>query len=186
MNKTEKLNKQVKSKRRVLKFGEVYTSFQTVNNIIDLVGDEAARHDSRFLDPACGDGNILIALLDRKLYSLEKTLQKNIDEFKRKSIVTLGSIYGIDKLQDNIIEARKRIVNKFEKKYIKLFGNSPDNNILSYAEHIVNKNIIFGDTLTQQNYESGREIVFSEWILHNAEIIKVDHSIKDLLKKAKG
>ena len=64
-----KVIKQIKSKRRVTEFGEVNTSFQTIENIIDLVGSEAMRYDSKFLDPACGDGNFLSSLLDRKLAS---------------------------------------------------------------------------------------------------------------------
>ena len=65
------VTKQIKSKHRVTEFGEVNTSFQTIGNIIDLVGNEAMRYDSKFLDPACGDGNFLLALLDRKLASFK-------------------------------------------------------------------------------------------------------------------
>ena len=48
------MTKQIKSKHRVTEFGEVNTSFQTIENIIDLVGNEAMRYDSKFLDPAMG------------------------------------------------------------------------------------------------------------------------------------
>ena len=71
-----KTTKQIKSRHRVTKYGEVNTSFQTIKNIIDLVGSEAMRYDSKFLDPACGDGNFLLALLDRKLASLKENLIK--------------------------------------------------------------------------------------------------------------
>ena len=65
------VTKQVKSKHRVTEFGEVNTSFQTIEHIIDLVDNEAMRYDSKFLDPACGDGNFLLVLLERKLTSCE-------------------------------------------------------------------------------------------------------------------
>ena len=64
MNKT---NKQIKSKERVSRHGEVYTSEREVNNMLDLVKNETERLDSRFLEPACGDGNFLINILERKM-----------------------------------------------------------------------------------------------------------------------
>ena len=58
---------QVKSKERVSGFGEVFTNKREVNAMLDLVKEESYRVDSRFLEPACGTGNFLVAILDRKL-----------------------------------------------------------------------------------------------------------------------
>ncbi len=60
------MNNQVKSKSRVADFGEVSTSEREVNEILDLVKQKTERLDSRFLEPACGDGNFLIEVLNRK------------------------------------------------------------------------------------------------------------------------
>ena len=57
----------VKSKQRVADHGEVFTPTALVEAMIDLVAGEAERIDSRFLEPACGDGNFLIPVLTRKL-----------------------------------------------------------------------------------------------------------------------
>ena len=175
------VTKQIKSKHRVTEFGEVNTSFQTADNIIDLVGNEAMRYDSKFLDPACGDGNFLLALLDRKLTSLKRKSCKNTTLCEEKLMITLGSIYGIDKLNDNIVEARIRILKRFSDAYVKLFDSEVKKHTIRSAEYIVSKNIIFGDLLTLENYESGNEIIFSEWLFSNMQIKKVDHRIKDLL-----
>ncbi len=80
-------------------------------------------------------------------------------------MIALGSIYGIDKLKDNIVEARIRILKRFSNAYAKLFDSEVKKNTLCSAEYIVSKNIIFGDLLTLENYESGNEIIFSEWFL---------------------
>ena len=179
------VTKQIKSKHRVTEFGEVNTSFQTIEHIIDLVGNEAMKYDSKFLDPACGDGNFLVSLFDRKLASLEGKLHKNNTLCVEKLMIILGSIYGIDKLKDNIVEARIRILKRFSDAYAKLFDSEVKKHTICSAEYIVSKNIIFGDVLTLENYESGNEIIFSEWCFSNMQITKIDHRIKDLLNYSK-
>lgn len=179
------VTKQIKSKKRVTEFGEVNTSFQTIEHIIDLVGNEAMRYDSKFLDPACGDGNFLVALFDRKLSSLEGKLHKNATLCEEKLMIALGSIYGIDKLKDNIVEARIRILKQFSNAYAKLFDSEVKKNTLCSAEYIVSKNIIFGDVLTLEDYESRNQIIFSEWFFSNMQINKIDHRIKSLLNYSK-
>lgn len=66
------MTKQIKSKQRVADHGEVFTREQEVNAMLDLVEDETLRIESRFLEPACGDGNFLIQILKRKLEIVEK------------------------------------------------------------------------------------------------------------------
>ena len=59
--------KQVKSRERVAAHGEVFTAEREVKAMCDLVKPETERIDSRFLEPACGDGNFLAEILTRKL-----------------------------------------------------------------------------------------------------------------------
>ena len=59
--------KQVKSRQRVADHGEVFTAEREVKAMCDLVKSETERIDSRFLEPACGDGNFLAEILRRKL-----------------------------------------------------------------------------------------------------------------------
>ena len=57
----------VKSKQRVADHGEVFTPDWMVEDMLNLVKGETERIESRFLEPACGDGNFLIPILKRKL-----------------------------------------------------------------------------------------------------------------------
>ena len=61
------MSAQIKSKTRVRDKGEVFTNPREVNAMLDLVKQETERIDSRFLEPACGNGNFLIEILIRKL-----------------------------------------------------------------------------------------------------------------------
>lgn len=56
----------IKSKRRVADHGEVFTPPWLVEQMFDLVKAETERIDSRFLEPACGSGNFLLLILQRK------------------------------------------------------------------------------------------------------------------------
>ncbi len=65
MEKSEQ-NKQVVSKQRVRDHGEVFTQEREVNAMLDLVRGETERIESRFLEPACGTGNFLVLISERK------------------------------------------------------------------------------------------------------------------------
>ena len=67
---------QIKSRERVADHGEVFTAEREVNAMLDLVARECLRPDSRFLEPACGDGNFLAAILERKLGELRRKYKK--------------------------------------------------------------------------------------------------------------
>ena len=109
------MNTQIKSKQRVEDHGEVFTAEREVNAMLDLVNTESERVDSRFLEPACGDGNFLSEILRRKL-DVAKRLsvpprKRKIQpaEFEKQSVIAVTSIYGIDLLIDNVISCRKRL-----------------------------------------------------------------------------
>ncbi|MCK9588717.1 MAG: N-6 DNA methylase [Terrimicrobiaceae bacterium] len=61
----------MKSKQRVADHGEVFTPSWMVEAMLDLVKGETGRIDSRFLEPACGNGNFLVPVLRRKLAAVE-------------------------------------------------------------------------------------------------------------------
>jgi len=58
---------QVVSKKRIADHGEVFTAEREVNAMLDLVRHETERIESRFLEPACGTGNFLVPILEKKL-----------------------------------------------------------------------------------------------------------------------
>ena len=89
----------IKSRERVQQHGEVFTSPREVNAMLDLVKHETERIDSRFLEPACGDGNFLVEILRRKLAVCRRYVaqQKNTQlEYEKNCILAVSSIYGID------------------------------------------------------------------------------------------
>jgi len=159
-------DKQVKSKKRVADHGEVFTSEREVNAMLDLVKQETDRIDSRFLEPACGTGNFLIEILNRKLSVVKKKYQKSQLEYERYAIIVISSIYGVDILQDNIDEARKRLFEIFKNQYTDLYRSSLNDDYLKSVHFILTRNIICGDALTLKTVGLIEEpIVFSEWSL---------------------
>ena len=102
-------NPQVKSKKRVADHGEVFTNPREVNAMLDLVKDESVRIDSRFLEPACGDGNFLIEILHRKLATVASRYAKGSTEFIKHTLQAVSSIYGIELLADNAEQCRQRL-----------------------------------------------------------------------------
>ena len=175
------MDKQVKSKERVADFGEVNTSDREVNAMLDLVKQETERLDSRFLEPACGDGNFLIEVLNRKLGVLVKKYKKNQYEFERNSVVVVGSIYGVDILADNAQSARDRLFDRFIKVYEKYFEEYLNDNLIKSIRFILDRNIIHADALTLKQVDNEQPVTFSEWSIVNRKLKRRDFTLSDLL-----
>lgn len=77
------MSAQVKSKQRVQEHGEVFTNEREVNAMLDMVKQETERIESRFLEPACGDGNFLAEVLRRKLAVVGNLYRKSPNEYMR-------------------------------------------------------------------------------------------------------
>lgn len=137
----------IKSKERVKQHGEVYTPKKIVKEMLDMLEDESEDAFSvltkTFLEPACGNGNFLVEIFRRKLVLCENPLD---------GVVALSSIYGIDILQDNIDEARKRLRDMYAEK----FGE-----VLKAVDVVLSRNIVCGDFLTKKNAD-GSQIWFLE------------------------
>ena len=185
---TEEL--QVKSKERVKDFGEVFTNPREVKAMLDLVKDESYRVDSRFLEPACGNGNFLIEILARKLQTVNKTANSR-QEWELLTLVGLGSIYAIDIQEDNVDESRERLLAHIEEVYEAQFGETYSSDYLFALNEVLVKNIIHGDGLTglQHGMEAGKEILFSEWsfdnLLETGEVIRKDFSMNEMISHNK-
>src|SRR3954468_259335 len=103
----------VKSKKRVADHGEVFTPSWMVEAMLDLVKDETERIDSRFLEPACGSGNFLVRVLQRKLSAVEIKFRKSEFERQHYALLALMCTYGIELLADNIAECRRNLLEIF-------------------------------------------------------------------------
>lgn len=82
----------VKSKQRVADHGEVFTPAWMVEAMLDLVKDETERIDSRFLEPACGSGNFLVRILQRKLAAVEVKFGKSDFERRHYALLALAKM----------------------------------------------------------------------------------------------
>lgn len=165
--------KQVKSKKRVADHGEVYTRQREVNAMLDLVKPETERIDSRFLEPACGTGNFLLEVLERKVKVIESRYKRSQLEFERYGVLAIASLYGIDILEDNIETCRNRLFYLFDERYTRLFKKKAKDSCRNVIRYILARNIIRGDALTLQTVEeSPKPIVFSEWSLVRGSLFK--------------
>lgn len=167
-NKKEE-NIQVKSKERVKDFGEVFTNPREVKAMLDLVKDESYRIEATFLEPACGTGNFLVEILDRKLKTVS-TIAQNRQEWITLSLTAVGCIYGIDIQKDNTEESQERLLNILKTELADKFSEEPA--MLAAEEKafkfVLKENIIHGNGLTgmlckADGAESKRELMFSEW-----------------------
>lgn len=175
--------KQVVSKKRVADHGEVLTNKREVNAMLDLVKQETERIESRFLEPACGTGNFLAEVLERKLSVVETRYRKSPIEYERYAILAVSSVYGIDILEDNIFECRKRLLEIVDRRFRDISRDVPKEEFLRAAEYILRQNIIQGDALTLKTVgEKHQPIVFPEWSPVNGNMLKRrDFAFQELL-----
>jgi hypothetical protein len=148
----------VKSRKRVIDHGEVFTPSWMVEEMLDLVKNDSERIDSRFLEPACGSGNFLLAVLKRKFTTVENRYGKNLFEKRHHALFGLMCIYGIELLEDNIWECRQILLSEFST-FLSLDESDP---FFRAASKVLVSNIIQGDALTLRK-SNGYSIEFPEW-----------------------
>lgn len=152
--------------------------------MLDLVKQETERIDSRFLEPACGNGNFLAEILLRKLRIVDSRYWRSQLEYERNAVVAVASLYGIDKLHDNVANCRQRLFELFDIKYTGRFKTAAKDDCRASIKFILQRNIIHGNALTLQTEgEFSEPIVFSEWSFpFNDSLIKRrDYTFADLL-----
>jgi len=179
------MEKQVVSKQRVADHGEVLTGRREVNAMLDLVKQETERIDSRFLEPACGTGNFLTEILERKLRVVEDRYGKSQLDYERYTILAVSSMYGIDILEDNVEQCRHRLYGIFEWNYARLFKDRAKNKCRQAVRFILECNIIWGDALSLKTVgDNPRPIVFAEWSPVNGSMLKRrDYMMSFLVEK---
>ena len=148
----------VKSKQRVADHGEVFTPAWMVEAMLDLVKDESECIDSRFLEPACGDGNFLVQILRRKLAAVELKYGKSDFERRHYALLALMCLYGIELLTDNIAECRANLLAIFAE-YLNL---APTDDLYRAAFYVLSQNLVHGDARTMRTHDT-LPIIFAEW-----------------------
>lgn len=167
-NKVSEQKAQIKSKKRVAERGEVFTNEREVKAMCDLVDDETKRIESRFLEPACGDGNFLAEILTRKLDVVKKKYKRSHSDFELYTVVAVSSLYGIDIMTDNVKVCQKRLFKIWEKNYKSVCKTDFNNETADAIHFILNRNILCGNALTLRQVDENQNdtdtpIIFSEW-----------------------
>jgi len=148
----------IKSKQRIADHGEVFTPAWMVEAMLDLVKGESERIDSRFLEPACGSGNFLVRILQRKLAVVELKFGKSDFEKRHYALLALMCAYGIELLADNIAECRANMLEILSD-YLNL---DESDDLYRAAFYVLSQNLVHGDALTMRTSE-GQPITFAEW-----------------------
>ena len=175
------MTSQTKSKQRVADHGEVFTAEREVKAMCDLVKQETERIESRFLEPACGNGNFLAEVLSRKLAVVKSRYGKSPADYEKYSVLAITSIYGVELLQDNAAECRERLFALWDEAYTANNRQAADDQCREAVRFILKKNILCGDALTLRQAD-GSPIIFAEWSLVTGNPIKRrDFALDELL-----
>lgn len=162
------MKEQVKSKERVAERGEVFTSEREVKAMCDLVATQCDNVDSTFLEPACGDGNFLAEILDRKLDRVKKDARNDATQWEWLPVRAVASLYGVDIMQDNAEECRQRLFDKWNKAYKAACKKYCNDETRESVQYILSKNIVCGNALTmmcvtEKQEDTEKYITFAEF-----------------------
>jgi hypothetical protein len=129
-----------------------------VEAMLDLVKDETERIDSRFLEPACGSGNFLVKIVQRKLAAVELKYGKSDFERRHYALLGLMCIYGIELLADNIAECRANVLEIFAD-YLNL---DEADDCYRAASYVLSQNLVHGDALTMRTQDDSAKLTLRE------------------------
>jgi hypothetical protein len=181
---------QVRSRERVVAHGEVFTAPREVNAMLDLVKTETERIDSRFLEPACGDGNFLIEILRRKLQVVAKKSRGNPSEYELLACQAVASVYGIELLPDNAEACRSRLLAFVRAQWQQhtapaaRSSEADDSDFLRSVAYLLRRNIICGDALTYQTVgPQPHPIFFSDWTFIGHRVKRTDYRYDFMVRK---
>lgn len=183
----EQKPKQTKSKERVRAHGEVFTAEREVKAMCDLVKDEAERIDSRFLEPACGDGNFLAEILMRKLAVVKRKYGRSYLDYEKNAVLAVSSIYGVDILIDNVLACRARMFAIWDKEYKAVCKKDCNDQTREAVMFILSRNIVCGNALTlkcvdENANDTDEPIIFSEWaFVTGSNLQRSDYTFAELL-----
>ncbi|WEK13902.1 MAG: N-6 DNA methylase [Candidatus Microbacterium phytovorans] len=170
----------VRSRQRVADHGEVFTPRWLVEDMLNLVRSETERIDSRFLEPACGSGNFLVPILERKLAAVQARHGRSDFEKRHYALFALMCVYGIELLPDNAAECREHLTATFTR----FLGPGAGGEWKRAATAVTAMNIVQGDAL-KMTEASGEAITFPEWgYLGRGKYQRRDFRFDDLTQRA--
>lgn len=186
------MDEQVRSRQRVTDHGEVFTAKREVNAMLDLVKPETERIDSRFLEPACGDGNFLAEILRRKLVVVKRRYRRSPIDYEKNAVLAASSIYGVDLLQDNVVACRKRMFAIWDKEYKAICKKEVNEDCREAVRFILSRNILCGNALSlmqvdENSNDTKDPIIFSQWtFVTGFQLQRSDYTMAKLLEGTEG
>ncbi|MBQ9258885.1 MAG: hypothetical protein IJ187_03415 [Neisseriaceae bacterium] len=178
-------NALIKSRYRVQEHGEVFTPPFIVARMLDLVDAKVKNYQARFLEPACGDGNFLCAILERRLQEIYRQFyyrrNRNQPAFEIQAFFSVSSLYGIELLADNVLHCRRNLLNVFRFYYedkCRHFWTADkythNNQFFDSIRYVISQNIVQGNALAfcqtkglgevkKDKSDNPLPILFSEW-----------------------
>lgn len=185
------MSEQVKSRQRVQDHGEVFTNEREVNAMLDMVDEECRRLESRFLEPACGDGNFLAEVLRRKLSVAKRRYGRSVPDYENAAFTAVSSVYGVDILTDNCEACRERLYGILADEYGRVSKKHPNALFLNAVRYVLGRNILCGNALSmkmvdEEQSDTDEPIVFSEWTqVAPGRVKRRDFRLDELLEGAK-
>ena len=187
--------KQIKSKQRVADHGEVMTGEREVNAMLDLVKQETERIESRFLEPACGDGNFLAEILRRKLAVVRRVYyprRGSCYDYELQAMKAVMSIYGVELLQDNVEACRERLFKIFDAEYTDVCKKKCSDAYREIVKYVLSQNILCGNALSLMRVDAAGNdtaefIIFPEWTFpfHDSRVKRRDFELGKLMDESK-
>lgn len=171
----------IKSKERVQHHGEVFTPKWMVKKMLSEPAIQEKLHDlhATFFEPSAGEGAFLKEILHQKLGYVDQISNKST--WKNNALWALMSIYGIELLEDNLIKAKRAMMDVFINHYQAFMQKALSRNTDLYkaAKYVIEVNIVQGNTLTFKN-SKGKLIEFREWIPTENKVIQNIFTYKSL------
>lgn len=171
----------IKSKERVQHHGEVFTPKWMVKKMLSEPAIQEKLHDlhATFFEPSAGEGAFLKEILHQKLGYVDQISNKST--WKNNALWALMSIYGIELLEDNLIKAKRAMMDVFINHYQAFMQKALSRNADLYkaVKYVIEVNIVQGNTLTFKN-SKGKLIEFREWIPTGNKVIQNIFTYKSL------
>lgn len=200
----------IKSADRVRDLGEVFTPRRIVDDMLNLLPDEvwSVFPQKTFLEPACGDGNFIVAILERKLDAVAEAWRSGAlpagdtaEALHFHSLAALSSLYGVDISADNVVGAtlehplgaRARTVDAFQGWLQGTTGRSVTSRsrVMQCAVWVASANIVVADMVSASASGAAGSsfdvpLVEYEWNPAKRRVTLTDTSIGQLLNDAES
>ncbi len=163
----------------------VYTSDKLVADMLSCVQNEIERIDARVLEPACGDGNFLDAILKNKLNSVARKYSRSRVDFEFYILRALMSLYGVEIETDTVEKCKKRLHQTTKSFYCLEYNEEQWDLFSPLVAYVIDANILCGDALSLTNPVNGQPIIFAEWsFMSSFKVKRRDFIYEHLIDKS--